>query len=118
MVHKCVRCGAVYDDNDKTIINGCKRCGSPFFLYIKDAKDAEEFERIKKELKKRRVSLEDELRRKTEEFGVETIKMPKEGVFEINIDALMKKEPLILLAKGKTYFVYLPSVFEKFERKD
>ena len=117
MVHKCVRCGAVYDDDDKSIINGCKRCNSPFFLYIKDVKDAEEFERIRKGLEEKRVSLEDELRRKVEEFGVETIRMPKEGVFEINVGALMRKEPLILLAKGKTYFIYLPSVFEKFQKK-
>jgi predicted nucleic acid-binding Zn-ribbon protein len=116
MVNKCVRCGTVYDDLDDSIISGCPKCGSIFFLYIKTDKDATEFQRIEKELETKKTSLEKELERKTK-FEVETIRMPKEGIYEINVDALMKKEPLILLAKGRTYFVYLPSVFEKFQKK-
>lgn len=115
MVNKCVRCGAVYDDLDNSIINGCPKCGSVFFLYIKTDKDALEFQKIEKELKTKKTSLEKELEKA--KFEVETIRMPKEGVYEINVDALMKKEPLILLSRGTTYFVYLPSVFEKFQKK-
>jgi len=46
-------------------------------------------------------------------FGIETIKVPQEGVYEINIDALMQKRPIIVLEKEKVYFIHLPSVFEK-----
>jgi len=46
-------------------------------------------------------------------FGIETIRVPREGVYEINIDALMQKRPIIVLEKGTVYFIHLPSVFEK-----
>jgi len=54
-------------------------------------------------------------KRKRKKFGIETIRIPKEGVYEINIDALMKKKPLIILEKGNIYLIHLPSIFEKVE---
>lgn len=47
-----------------------------------------------------------------EKFGIETVRIPKEGVYEINIEGLMKKRPLIILEQGKVYFIHLPSAFE------
>ena len=46
-------------------------------------------------------------------FGIETIRVPREGVYEINLEGLLQKRPIIVLEKGKVYFVHLPSVFEK-----
>jgi len=46
-------------------------------------------------------------------FGIETIRVPREGVYEINLEGLLEKRPLIVLQKGKVYFVHLPSIFEK-----
>ncbi|MFH8086364.1 MAG: Zn-ribbon containing protein [Candidatus Aenigmatarchaeota archaeon] len=127
-MHKCVRCGEVYQDNDESILRGCLHCGSIFFLYLKAPEDSLQVEEIEKELREKETTLEKEIEKKIEEikkeeksrkkrerkkFGVETIKIPKEGVYEINLDALMKKRPLIILEKGKVYFVHLPSVFEK-----
>jgi predicted nucleic acid-binding Zn-ribbon protein len=54
---------------------------------------------------------------RTIKFGIETIRIPKEGVYEINIEALMKKRPLIILEKEKIYLIHLPSVFEKVKGK-
>ena len=115
MVHKCLKCGAVYNDDDESILNGCKKCGSIFFMYLKNAKDVKEYKRIKEKLERKEVDLEKEVT-KVQKFGVETIRIPKDGVYEINVDALMRKEPLIVLVKSGTYFVYLPSVFEKFKK--
>jgi len=134
-MHKCVRCGATYEDNDSTILRGCNGCGSIFFLYLKSQQDAAEVKKIEKELETKSTTLEKELIKKIEEkkeekaeipeekikkekkieFGIETVRMPKEGVYEINIDALMQKRPLIILEKGKVYFIHLPSVFESEE---
>jgi len=135
-MHKCVRCGATYQDNDSTILRGCNGCGSIFFLYLKTPQDAVEVKEIEKELETKSTTLEKELIKKIEEkkeekrievpeerakkekkieFGIETVRMPKEGVYEINIDALLKKRPLIILEKGKVYFIHLPSVFESEE---
>ena len=127
MPHKCVRCGEVYQDFDPTILRGCAKCGSIFFLYLKSLEDVEKIEKIEKELKKKKTTLEEEIRKKIEEkqkeekrreveeikFGVETIRVPKEGIYEINLDALMKERPVIILERGRVYFIHLPSIFEK-----
>lgn len=151
-MHKCIRCGNVYQDNDSSILRGCTSCGSIFFLYMRVPQDAQQIEEIQKELQLKDTTLEKELtkkiegkkieiekekkeikveveveekevkeeveverpkKRKRKKFGIETIKIPKEGVYEINIDALMKKRPLIILEKGRIYLIHLPSVFEE-----
>jgi len=40
----------------------------------------------------------------------------KEGVYKINVNALMNGKPLIIHEKGKAYLIHLPSVFEKLKR--
>jgi predicted nucleic acid-binding Zn-ribbon protein len=132
MSHKCVRCGNVYEDNDNSILRGCK-CGSIFFLYLKTPQDVQEIKEIEQELQTKDTTFEQELIKQIEEkkeevkpepkkekirprrpkFGIETVRIPKEGVYEINIDALMKKRPLIVLERSGIYLVHLPSVFEK-----
>lgn len=154
MSHKCVRCGAVYEDNDASILRGCK-CGSIFFLYMKTVEDVQQIKEIENELKRQDTTLERELSKKIEEkkaeevkleepriepeefeekievakkiekkikvsrskFGVETVKIPREGVYEINLEALMGRRPLIILEKGKVYFIHLPSAFERLKER-
>jgi predicted nucleic acid-binding Zn-ribbon protein len=65
---------------------------------------------VKKEIVKEGI-------KEREKFGIETIRIMKEGVYEINIDALMKKRPLIILEKGKVYLIHLPSAFERFAKE-
>jgi predicted nucleic acid-binding Zn-ribbon protein len=144
MAHKCVRCGSSYEDNDSTILRGCKSCGSIFFLYLKSPEDAQEIKKIENELEAHDTTLEKELEKtigekkseitlpiveeqkievakevekhvqvQKDKFGIETVQMPKEGVYEINLEALMGKKPLIILEKGRVYFIHLPSAFEK-----
>jgi predicted nucleic acid-binding Zn-ribbon protein len=48
-------------------------------------------------------------------FGIETVRIPREGVYEINIEGLMNRKPLIILEEGKVYFIHLPSAFESEE---
>ncbi len=128
MSHKCIRCSSLFEDNDASILRGCPNCGSIFFLYIRNQEDLEKAERIEKELKEKDTTLEKEIEKKVEEkkkevkrrrrkskFGIETIKIPSEGVYEINLDALMKSKPIIVLERGKVYFVHLPSLFEELD---
>jgi len=119
MSHKCLRCGKLYEDNDPTVMKGCD-CGSIFFFYIKDKTEISKFEEIQQELGMKNTSLEFELEKEfiksqndENHFGIETIKNPIDGVYEINLDALMKKQPLIILKQGKTYMIHLPSIFDK-----
>jgi predicted nucleic acid-binding Zn-ribbon protein len=117
-----LRCGNVYKDNDNSVLKGCS-CGSVFFMFLKSDEDVKKMKEIQKELELKETTLEKELERKIQEkrrekrkFAVETIRTPKEGVYEIDLDALMKKRPLIILEKGKSYFIHLSSVFERFKR--
>jgi predicted nucleic acid-binding Zn-ribbon protein len=163
MSHKCVRCGSIYEDNDASILRGCK-CGSIFFMYIKSAADEQKIAQLQTVLKQKDTTLEQELTKRIDEqkkaeesaekdeylrleektekaekeeravapelkivqpksrkmrgfdeikFGVETVRIPKEGVYEINIDALMRNQPLIILERGSVYFIHLPTVFDK-----
>lgn len=139
-MHKCVRCGASYEDNDATILRGCK-CGSIFFLFMKSHADEDKIQEIENELEKQDTTLEKELEKKIEErkteedkelkigktrkaeveeinFGVETVRIPKEGVYEINLEALMKNKPMIILERGKVYFIHLPSVFDRVKERE
>jgi predicted nucleic acid-binding Zn-ribbon protein len=128
-----VRCGAIYQDNDASILRGCGHCGSVFFLYFKNAQQAAQLAKFKKELEKKEISLEKELSKRIElkrkkvkekvkpkrkeKFGIETIRIPREGVYEINIKGLMQNKPLIVLEKGKIYLIHLPSIFEKVSKE-
>jgi len=140
MSHKCIRCGSVFQDEDASILRGCNKCGSVFFLYMKTPQDAQQIEEIQKELEAKDTTLETELAKQIEKrkeeakkegvgakkeekvkhekrfrrikFGIETVRIPKEGLYEINIDALMRKQPLIILEKGRVYLIHLPSAFE------
>jgi len=139
-MHKCVRCGSIFEDNDATILRGCK-CGSIFFLFMRSEKDQDQVKEIEKELEKKETTLEKEIEKKIEEkkereeeelkigrpkkveveeikFGIETIRIPREGVYEINLEALMKKQPIIILERGKVYFIHLPSAFEKVKERE
>lgn len=123
MSHKCLRCGKVYEDNDPSVIRGCE-CGSIFFFYIRDKSEVEKFQEIQQNLQNQKTNLEFELEKEfiksqndKNHFGVETIKNPIDGVYEINLDALMKKQPLVILKQGKTYLIHLPSAFDKVKER-
>lgn len=152
-MHKCVRCGNTFEDNDDNILRGCTSCGGIFFVYVKDGISAT-LDAVKEELKKKDTTLEKELEKhikkrkavkkkkkatkekpaKTTEkdltkkqvitignkryaiedmFGIETVRVPRKGVYEINIDALMKNEPVIIMERGSVYFIHLPDIFGK-----
>jgi len=165
MSHKCLRCGAIYQDNDSNILRGCSNCGSIFFLYMKSQQEEQQLRKIEEELQKKDTSFEEELAKqltqkkpatiaateevsyelempevaesqpampkmsrqamkeaakkiKGQKFGIETIRVPREGVYEINIEALLEKRPIIVLEKGKVYFIHLPSAFEKVRTRE
>ena len=119
-MYKCLRCGSTYKDDDPSILKGCPKCGYIFFYYIKEPKEIKEIEKVEEELKLKKTTMEEEVRKGIErkprrvkgKFGIETIKIPREGVYEINLDALMKKRPVIVLQKERVYIIHLPTVFQ------
>lgn len=127
-MHRCVKCGTVYGNADNSILTGCNKCGSNYFFYLRSEKDVEQVMEMQKELEKKETTFEKEIdkqikkiksRRKvrTKKFGIETIRIPAEGVYEINIDGLMKRRPLIILEKKRAYIIHLTSAFERIARR-
>lgn len=117
-MHQCLSCKKLYDDEEVPIIDGCM-CGSRMFLFIKHPEDTERIKEVESELTEKikkidaDVAKTGESKPKTKEFGIETIKEKQPGVYEINLKALMKGEPVIVLLKKGSYIINLPSAFSK-----
>lgn len=112
MPHKCARCGKIYDDNSKELINGCT-CGSRVFLYLKgnSKKKKEVIEKLKQK-EVRETDLEwlekefgDKLKRNTIHLDVENLERFGEGKFRLNIASLMSGEPLVVKARDGVYYI-------------
>ena len=136
-MHKCLKCGKIYEkEEDVPIISGCE-CGSKFFVFLKEEnkEDAEaildrvtldELEKIEKRITEKKKSdvsktvLQEApkeatapiIHKKKDNFGVETVKTLKPGVYEINVEALLSGAPFVVLQKGETYIIHLSSVFK------
>jgi len=116
MPHKCTRCGQIYDDKAQELItNGCK-CGSRVFLFLrKDYAETEEktVQMLKeKDLPKKDLEwLDREFNRKLETenqimtLDIENVARIEEGKFELNIQSLMRGEPVIVKAKDGVYYI-------------
>ncbi len=128
MPHQCLKCGRIYEDGSKYILEGCPYCGGRIFLYTKKPlPDKTRKKLLKKiennelmELKGKNI---DEIfreinRRKQEAIKeaekqkerVESIEVKKIGEYDINLQRLMEDGSIIIQKEG-TYFIYLPSLF-------
>ncbi|HDI73039.1 MAG TPA: hypothetical protein ENF58_02785 [Candidatus Altiarchaeales archaeon] len=116
MPHKCARCGKIYDDNSKELIEGCS-CGSRVFLYLKEKPGLTEEETIK-ELKERGIQ-ESDIEWLDREFGdklakgvihldVENLIRLGEGKFKLDIASLMSGKPIVVRAKEGVYYIDIP----------
>ncbi len=122
MPHRCVRCGKLYKDGDKVVLQGCPVCGGKLFFYIKK-EHLEESEKLTSKLTKKEVEeIEKDVldlvgaKRKEKKpvvLDFESIRVLKPGKYEIDLVHLFKNEPLIYkIAEGK-YVIDLPEVFKK-----
>ncbi len=115
-MYQCLKCKKIYSDDEVPLIKGCS-CGGRFFLYMRDGatkpvltKEAETelVEKIEHIDKERKSGATPE---KISKFGIETIRMKDIGVYEINLEALMRGRPIIVLSKSGSYIISLPSAF-------
>ncbi len=128
MPHQCLKCGEIYEDGSKYVLEGCPKCGGRIFLYTKKplpdrtrkkilkkieneeiSFEGEKFEEIMEEIERRRQEAIKEALKQKER--VESIKVEDVGEYEINLERLI--EGGIIVEKDGTYFIYLPSLFER-----
>jgi len=117
MPHKCARCSTIYEDKAPQIIDGCS-CGSRVFLYLRADFAGTEDQTIEV-LKQEEVSekdldwlddeFSDKLKRqgKTIRLDLENVARLSPGKFRLDLQSLMRGEPVVIKAKEGVYYIDL-----------
>jgi predicted nucleic acid-binding Zn-ribbon protein len=114
MPHKCTKCGRIYPDGDRRILNGCE-CGNNRFIYV--PKDKSKDKRIKEKNKDERLN-EDRTGKGVNAEGVESVRIIDPGMYEINLEKVFSREEIIIaLREDGRYVIHLPSLIGKLEKK-
>ncbi len=127
MPHQCVRCGKMYGDGDKAILEGCSDCKGRLFFYIKKQhlEESQKFtqnlsEDEKKEIEKDVLDLVGVS--KDEETPVvldfESIRILKPGQYEIDLVHLFKGDPIIFKLEEGKYMIDVIETFNKFTKNN
>ncbi len=105
MPHKCVRCNKIYDDQDvQSLSSGCG-CGAKVFIFTNGTTDLESINDVR--------WIEEELAgivRKSPgpvTLEVENVRVLQNGIFEIDIDSLLKN-PVVVKDSEGIYYLRLP----------
>lgn len=118
MPHQCVHCGRIIPAGNKELLEGCAKCASHFFFYIKD----EQLEKVKNEL----IEIPKEDKKQVEKdirdiagivepdapviLDIESVRVTGPGKFEIDIVNLFRKDrPLIYKLEEGKYIIDLAS---------
>lgn len=129
MPHQCTRCNMEYGDAAPQLLNGCP-CGSRVFIFKKtdlphlpasSIVNAPPWVQVQQD---EPSELEQQLQHLTktatvvlEEAPVENIKVLEQGLYEVNVQALMAGDPVIVKTDSGVYYVRLPSKPEKAKAK-
>ena len=131
MPHQCTKCGKVYPDASKELLNGCE-CKSKFFYYIRQERIDEikkerdnEVKNLIKELERSdKTQIEKDIREitgmdkkenleKPVILDLESVKVIKPGKFEIDVINLFnKRRPLIYKLEEGKYIIDLAASFK------
>ncbi len=118
MPHQCVRCGKIYDEASKEILQGCN-CGSKFFFFMRkqDVNVVQELtsnltKEEKKQIEKDALDLVGEKEpEKPVILDLESIRILKPGKFEIDLVDLFKGNPLVYKLEDGKYVIDLATTF-------
>ncbi len=125
MGHKCIGCGRVFEKNDEAILAGCPDCGSNRFLFIREGErppEREERHEADIDLIEKKCAPEDieEIIDKIEDGTIEhdsrleSVRIIEPGSYEVNIEALLERDELIVALKGDgSYVIHLSSMFSR-----
>jgi len=109
MPNKCTVCGKIHPDNAPYLVNGCDRCGSKFFFFVKES-DIKKAEEDLSKLSRREIEeIERDIREILPECGEETvildieaIRVIKPGKYKIDVTTLFSQKPIVIrIGPGK-----------------
>ena len=122
MPHQCVRCGKMYIDGSKELLEGCPDCKGKFFFYIREGSIEEQKNILEKLDKKDLKKMEKDVRSlmpptKNDEVIVldfENIRVIGPGKYEIDVGSLMRGNPVIIqVGEGKYYIDLVTAMTSK-----
>jgi predicted nucleic acid-binding Zn-ribbon protein len=121
-MHQCVHCGEFYKDGSKELLEGCGKCKSHFFFYIRD----DYYSRLEEEHKlplqqiseKEKTSIEKDIRNmigieeeKPVVLDIESINVIKKGKFELDIVKILKRDkPIVYKLEEGKYIIDLSNL--------
>ncbi|MBN2042777.1 MAG: hypothetical protein JW754_03145 [Candidatus Aenigmarchaeota archaeon] len=128
MPNKCTKCGKIHPDDAPYLMDGCDKCGSKFFFYIRQEllskaerdmqdisqKEMKEIEQDIREIVSKEERLEDD---DTVILDVEAIRVIKPGKYMIDVTNLFTQKPIVIRVGPGKYELDLSSLMQKFRRK-
>ncbi len=124
MPNKCTMCGKVHPDDAKYLLDGCDKCGSKFFFYVREESLQKAEEGIAKLTKKDIEEIEDDIRHiipkgvkkdETVILDIEAINIIKPGKYEIDVTNLFTQKPIIIRAGSGKYEIDLSTLLGKWK---
>lgn len=125
MPHQCVRCGILYNDGDRKILEGCE-CGGKLFFFIKKDHVEEAKQKTAELTTKEKEEIEKDIfdlvgseidKDKPVVLDFEAINVLKPGKYELDLVHLFKNEPLIFKLEEGKYMVDIIATFKSIADK-
>lgn len=121
MPHQCVHCSKIIEVGSKEILDGCSKCGSRFFFYIRDEVaqrmkeqaqvPLQEFSPAQKE--KVESDVRDILKVEDEEepviLDIESVRVTAPGKYEIDLVSLLNRKPIVFKLEEGKYMIDVES---------
>ena len=116
MRHQCVRCGRIFPSESKNLMQGCA-CGSKLFLYLKAPKLEVKRSQLPKDLDKLEAQIRKMLGESTSpdqpiSISIENLRLGRNGVYSIDLESLLRGDPIILRDPLGVYFIDLKTVMK------
>jgi len=122
MAHQCVHCGKMYPAGSKELLQGCSKCGSHFFFFIKEELlvkmkenpveiPAEDLKQVEKDIREMAGIIEEDI---PVILDIESVRVTGAGKFEIDlVHVFNKKRPLIYKIEEGKYIIDLASTLKQ-----
>lgn len=121
MPHQCVHCSKIIEVGSKEILDGCSKCGSRFFFYIRDEVAQRMKEQAQVPLQEfspaQKEKVESDVREilKVEDdeepviLDIESVRVTAPGKYEIDLVSLLNRKPLVFKLEEGKYLIDVES---------
>lgn len=133
MANKCTHCGKIHSDDADYLLEGCDKCGSTFFFYIKEDNIEKAEETVKRLSKAQIKEIESDVReiisndaKKSGKgdsskgdavaLDIEAINIKGPGKYEIDLVNLFNQRPLIIRLGSGRYKIDLSNLKFKWRK--